>query len=228
MIKYASNAFLATKISFINEVAALSEAVGADVHEVARGMGLDNRIGRKFLHPGPGFGGSCFPKDTLAIQRMAKEHGLPGHVVNGVIRVNEEQIPRMVEKITKAVGGLSGKTLSFLGLAFKPNTSDTRESPAMRIIQELQSGGVAVRAFDPAAMDEAKHSLPKITYCADAYDAAKGGDALVIATEWNEFRNLDWERMRSALRAPVVVDLRNVYDPHHMREMGFRYTGVGR
>jgi UDPglucose 6-dehydrogenase len=228
MIKYASNAFLATKISFINEMAALSEAVGADVHEVARGMGLDNRIGRKFLHPGPGYGGSCFPKDTLAIQKMAKEHGLPGHVVNGVIRVNEEQIPRMVEKITTAVGGLSGKTLSFLGLAFKPNTSDTRESPAMRIIQELQSGGVNVRAFDPAAMDEAKHALPKITYCADAYDAAKGGDALVIATEWNEFRNLDWERMRSALRAPVVVDLRNVYDPHHMREMGFRYTGVGR
>jgi len=228
MIKYASNAFLATKISFINEMAALSEAVGADVHEVARGMGLDNRIGRKFLHPGPGYGGSCFPKDTLAIQKMAKEHGLPGHVVNGVIRVNEEQIPRMVEKITTAVGGLSGKTLSFLGLAFKPNTSDTRESPAMRIIQELQGGGVTVRAFDPAAMDEAKHALPEITYCADAYDAAKGGDALVIATEWNEFRNLDWERMRSALRAPVVVDLRNVYDPHHMREMGFRYTGVGR
>jgi len=228
MIKYASNAFLATKISFINEMAALAEAVGADVHEVARGMGLDNRIGRKFLHPGPGFGGSCFPKDTLAIQRMAKEHGLPGHVVNGVIRVNEEQIPRMVEKIDKSVGGLRGKTLSFLGLAFKPNTSDTRESPAMRIIQELQQGGATVRAFDPAAMDEAKHFLPSIAYCADAYDAAKGGDALIIATEWNEFRNLDWERMRGALRAPVVVDLRNVYDPHHMREIGFRYTGVGR
>ena len=228
MIKYASNAFLATKISFINEMASLAEAVGADVHEVARGMGLDNRIGRKFLHPGPGFGGSCFPKDTLAIQRMAKEHGLPGHVVNGVIRVNEEQIPRMVEKITRSVGGLRGKTLSFLGLAFKPNTSDTRESPAMRIIHDLIEGGAAVRAFDPAAMDEAKHVLPAISYCADAYDAAKGGDALVIATEWNEFRNLDWERMRGALRAPVVVDLRNVYDPHHMREIGFRYTGVGR
>ncbi|HET8945896.1 MAG TPA: UDP-glucose/GDP-mannose dehydrogenase family protein [Candidatus Polarisedimenticolia bacterium] len=228
MIKYASNAFLATKISFINEMAALAEAVGADVHEVARGMGLDNRIGRKFLHPGPGFGGSCFPKDTLAIQRMAKEHGLPGHVVNGVIRVNEEQIPRMVEKITRAVGGLRGKTLAFLGLAFKPNTSDTRESPAMRIIHDLIEGGAAVRAFDPAAMDEAKHTLPAIAYCADAYDAGRGADALVIATEWNEFRNLDWERMRGALRAPVVVDLRNVYDPHHMREIGFRYTGVGR
>jgi UDPglucose 6-dehydrogenase len=228
MIKYASNAFLATKISFINEMAALSEAVGADVHEVARGMGLDNRIGRKFLHPGPGYGGSCFPKDTLAIQKMAKEHGLPGHVVNGVIRVNDEQIPRMVEKITKAVGGLKGKTLSFLGLAFKPNTSDTRESPAMRIIQDLLQAGAAVRAFDPAAMDEARHGLPGIAYGTDAYDAAKGGDALIIATEWNEFRNLDWERMRGALRAPVVVDLRNVYDPHHMREMGFRYTGVGR
>jgi UDPglucose 6-dehydrogenase len=228
MIKYASNAFLATKISFINEMAALSEAVGADVHEVARGMGLDNRIGRKFLHPGPGYGGSCFPKDTLAIQKMAKEHGLPGHVVNGVIRVNDEQIPRMVEKITKAVGGLEGKTLSFLGLAFKPNTSDTRESPAMRIIQDLLREGASVRAFDPAAMEEAQHVLPGIAYGSDAYDAAKGGDALIIATEWNEFRNLDWERMRGALRAPVVVDLRNVYDPHHMRELGFRYTGVGR
>ncbi|HZN02036.1 MAG TPA: UDP-glucose/GDP-mannose dehydrogenase family protein, partial [Candidatus Polarisedimenticolia bacterium] len=155
MIKYASNAFLATKISFINEVAALSEAVGADVHEVARGMGLDNRIGRKFLHPGPGFGGSCFPKDTLAIQRMAREHGLPGHVVSGVIKVNDEQIPRMVEKITRAVGGLKGKTLGVLGLAFKPNTSDTRESPAVRIIQEMVQAGASVRAFDPAAMEEA-------------------------------------------------------------------------
>ena len=228
MIKYASNAFLATKISFINEMAALAEAVGADVHEVARGMGLDNRIGRKFLHPGPGFGGSCFPKDTLAIQKMAREHNLPGHVVNGVIRVNEEQIPRMVDKITRAVGGLKGKILGVLGLAFKPNTSDTRESPAMRIIQEVLKEGATVRAFDPAAMDEAKHTLPAIAYAADAYDAARGADALIIATEWNEFRNLDWDRMRSALKAPVVVDLRNVYDPHHMREAGFRYTGVGR
>ena len=228
LIKYASNAFLATKISFINEMAALSEAVGADVHEVARGMGLDNRIGRKFLHPGPGFGGSCFPKDTLAIRKMALEHGLPGHVVSGVIKVNDEQIPRMVEKITGAVGGLKGKTLGFLGLAFKPNTSDTRESPAVRIIQEVVKAGAQVRAFDPAAMEEARHALPGIAYAADAYDAARGADALVIATEWNEFRNLDWDRMRSSLKAPVVVDLRNVYDPQNMREAGFRYTGVGR
>jgi UDPglucose 6-dehydrogenase len=228
MIKYASNAFLATKISFINETAALCEAVGADVHEVARGMGLDNRIGRKFLHPGPGFGGSCFPKDTLAILKMARQHGLPAHVVGSVVEVNDEQIPRMVEKIARMAGGIKGKKLCFLGLAFKPNTSDTRESPAVRIIQEVLKQGAHVRAYDPAGMDEARHALRDIEYAEDAYDAATGCDALVIATEWNQFRNLDWDRMKTALKAKVVIDLRNVYDPVHMKELGFQYAGVGR
>jgi UDPglucose 6-dehydrogenase len=228
MIKYASNAFLATKISFINETAALCEAVGADVHEVARGMGLDNRIGRKFLHPGPGFGGSCFPKDTLAILMMARQHGLPAHVVGSVVEVNDEQIPRMVQKIARMAGGIQGKKLCFLGLAFKPNTSDTRESPAVRIIQEVLKQGAQVRAYDPAGMDEARHVLRDIEYAEDAYDAATGCDALVIATEWNQFRNLDWDRMKTALKAKVVIDLRNVYDPAHMKALGFQYAGVGR
>ncbi len=228
MIKYASNAFLATKISFINETAALCEAVGADVHEVARGMGLDNRIGRKFLHPGPGFGGSCFPKDTLAILRMARQHGLPAHVVGSVVEVNDEQIPRMVKKIARMAGGIQGKKLCFLGLTFKPNTSDTRESPAVRIIQEVLKQGARVRAYDPAGMDEARHVLRDIEYAEDAYDAATGCDALVIATEWNQFRNLDWDKMKTALKAKVVIDLRNVYDPAHMRALGFQYAGVGR
>jgi UDPglucose 6-dehydrogenase len=228
MIKYASNAFLATKISFINEMALLCDAVGADVHEVARGMGLDNRIGKKFLHPGPGYGGSCFPKDTLAVLRMAKEHGLPARLVSAVVEVNDEQIPRMVERIVRATDGLKGRMLCFLGLAFKPNTSDTRESPALRIISEVVKAGARVRAYDPAAMDEARQVLPGIEYAEDAYDAARGCDALVIATEWNQFRNLDWDRMKAALKTPVVVDLRNVYDPRHMRELGLRYTAVGR
>jgi UDPglucose 6-dehydrogenase len=228
MIKYASNAFLATKISFINEMALLCDAVGADVHEVARGMGHDNRIGKKFLHPGPGYGGSCFPKDTLAVLKMAKEKGLPGRLVSAVVAVNDEQIPRMVEKIARSVDGLKGRRLCVLGLAFKPNTSDTRESPAIRIIEELVKAGAKVRAYDPAAMDEARHALAGIEYAEDAYDAAKGCDALVIATEWNQFRNLDWDRMKAALAAPVVIDLRNVYDPRHMLGLGFRYTGVGR
>jgi UDPglucose 6-dehydrogenase len=228
MIKYASNAFLATKISFINEMAQLCEAVGADVREVARGMGLDNRIGRKFLHPGPGYGGSCFPKDTLSVLTMARQHGLPASLVSSVVKVNDEQIPRMVEKIDRAVGGLRGRKLCLLGLSFKPNTSDTRESPAIRIAQELLKGGAQVRAFDPAAMAEARLVLPSLEYAEDAYDAARGCDAMVIATEWNEFRSLDWERVRATLKSPVVVDLRNVYDPKHMTEIGFRYAGVGR
>jgi len=228
MIKYASNAFLATKISFINEMAQLCEAVGADIHEVARGMGLDNRIGRKFLHPGPGYGGSCFPKDTLSVLTMARQHGLPASLVASVVKVNDEQIPRMVEKIDRAVGGLQGKKLCLLGLSFKPNTSDTRESPAIRIAQELLNGKARVRSFDPAAMDEARHVLPNLEFAEDAYDAARDCDALILATEWNEFRSLDWERLRSMLKAPIVVDLRNVYDPKHMKELGFKYTGVGR
>ena len=215
MIKYASNAFLATKISFINEIAGLCEAVGADVHEVARGMGLDNRIGRKFLHPGPGFGGSCFPKDTHAVVRMSSE-------------VNQHQIVVMVEKITRAVGGLKGRTIACLGLSFKPNTSDTRDSPAIRIIQELLKGGARIRTYDPAAMQEAHHVLPEVAFAEDAYDAARGCDALVIVTEWNQFRSLDWERMKKTLNSPIVVDLRNVYEPDQMHRLGFAYTGVGR
>jgi UDPglucose 6-dehydrogenase len=228
MVKYASNAFLATKISFINEIANLCEAVGADVHEVARGMGLDNRIGRKFLHPGPGFGGSCFPKDTRAVASMAAQAGVPARIVDAVIAANEYQAGRMVEKIARAVGGLGGKTIAFLGLSFKPNTSDTRDSPALRIILDLVRAGVRVRAFDPVAMPEARQVLPGIDYAEDAYDAAKGCDALVIATEWNQFRSLDWDRMKKALKSPVVVDLRNVYEPEQMRELGVRYVGVGR
>ena len=228
MIKYASNAFLATKISFINEMAGLCEVVGADVHEVARGMGLDNRIGRKFLHPGPGYGGSCFPKDTRAVLSMAREAKVSARIVEAVVETNERQIDRMVDKIERAVGGLKGRRLAFLGLSFKPNTSDVRESPAVRIIRVLIDRGAAVRAFDPAAMDEARATLQDVEYAQDAYDAAAGCDALVIATEWNQFRNLDWGRMKAALRAAVVVDLRNVYEPSAMRELGLRYTGVGR
>ncbi len=228
MIKYASNAFLATKIGFINEMANLCEAVGADVHEVARGMGLDNRIGRKFLHPGPGFGGSCFPKDTRAVVRMAAESGVPARIVEAVIEVNENQIGRMVDKIARATGGLRGRTIACLGLSFKPNTSDTRESPAIRVIEGLLRGGAAVRAYDPAAMPEARPLLPDIVYAEDPYDAARGSDALVIATEWNQFRSLDWERMKRALASPTVVDLRNVYEPEALRALGFSYSGVGR
>jgi len=228
MIKYASNAFLATKISFINEIAALCEAVGADVHEVSRGMGLDNRIGKKFLHPGPGFGGSCFPKDTRAVVRMAAEAGVPARIVQAVIEVNEGQIGSMIAKIAGSVAGLNGKTIAFLGLSFKPNTSDTRDSPAIRIIQELLKGGARVRAYDPAAMQEASRVLPDVVYAEDPYDAAQGCDALVIATEWNQFRTLDWERMKQTLRSPTVVDLRNVYEPNQMKRLGYAYTSVGR
>ena len=228
MVKYASNAFLATKVSFINEIANLCEAVGADVHEVARGMGLDNRIGRKFLHPGPGFGGSCFPKDTRAVARMAADAGVPARIVEAVVEVNERQAGLMVEKITRAVGGLKGKTIACLGLSFKPNTSDTRDSPALRIIQEMLRAGAGVRAYDPVAMPEARQTLPNIAYAEDAYDAARGCDALVIATEWNQFRSLDWDRIKKALKSPVVVDLRNVYEPEQMKALGILYTGVGR
>jgi UDPglucose 6-dehydrogenase len=228
MIKYASNAFLATKISFINEIADLCEGVGADVHEVARGMGLDNRIGRKFLHPGPGFGGSCFPKDTRAVINMAREAGVTARLVEAVVEVNERRIGRMVEKIRRAVGGLEGRRLAVLGLAFKPNTSDIRESPSVRIIQALVKEGAVIRAYDPAAVEEARQVLPGVAYAEDAYDAARGCDALIIATEWNQFRGLEWERMKAALASPIVIDLRNVYEPRQMKEIGLVYVGVGR
>jgi UDPglucose 6-dehydrogenase len=228
MIKYASNAFLATKISFINEMANICEYVGADVHQVAKGMGLDGRIGRKFLHPGPGFGGSCFPKDILAIDKIARAHGYKFEIVQAVSRVNKRQKQRMVEKIDRAVGGVGGKVIALLGLSFKPNTSDTREAPSLTIIRGLQRRGAIVHAFDPAGMEEARKILKRVHYCKDAYDAAQGADALVIVTEWNQFRNLDWARMMQLLREPVVVDLRNIYEPDRMQALGFRYTCVGR
>lgn len=228
MIKYASNAYLATKISFINEIANICERVGADVHIVAKGMGFDNRIGPKFLHPGPGFGGSCFPKDTQAIVRIAKEHGYDFEIVKAVINVNERQRALMVEKIKDSIGDLKGKKIGVLGLSFKPNTDDMRDAPSIPIIKALQKEGARLKAYDPAAMEEARHYLSEIDYCSDPYEVAEGSDALVIITEWNQFRNLDIHRIKDLLKGPVVIDLRNIYDPKKMKEIGIRYTGVGR
>lgn len=228
MIKYAANAFLATKVSFINEIANLCEKVGADVHHVARAMGLDGRIGKKFLHPGPGYGGSCFPKDTRALSRMAQEKGYSFKILDSVIRVNEEQKKRMVVKIQEKVGDLRGKTIGILGLSFKPNTNDIRESSSMVIIGDLLAMGAKVKAFDPAAIDEAKAVLPEVEYGRDPYDVAKGSDALVLVTEWNQFRRLDLQRIKTLLKTPIFIDLRNVYDPDQMKRLGFNYCGVGR
>ncbi|MBI5189581.1 MAG: UDP-glucose/GDP-mannose dehydrogenase family protein [Nitrospirae bacterium] len=229
MIKYASNAFLATKISFINEVANICELVGADVHKVAVGMGLDNRIGGKFLHPGPGFGGSCFPKDTQAIVRIAKEHGYDFSIVGAVLDVNERQKERMVGKIVDIMGGdVSGKTIAVLGLSFKPNTDDMRDAPSVPIIKALQAKGAKVRAHDPVAMEEAKKFLPEITFSEGPYECSDGADALVIMTEWNQFLILDLKRLKDLMKNPVVADLRNVYEPARMRAEGFTYTCVGR
>ena len=228
MIKYASNAFLATKISFINEMANLCEKVGADVHQVAKGMGLDGRIGPKFLHPGPGYGGSCLPKDTLALVQMAKQNDCELELLSAVTRVNTKQRAVMVRKILQELKGAEGKNVGVLGLAFKPNTDDIRESPALEIIRALIKEGVKVRAFDPAAMDETRKVLKGIRYCDDAYDTAQHADAMVLMTEWNEFRNLDLVRLRQSVRNPVFIDLRNVYDEQRMKQAGFRYIGVGR
>ncbi len=228
MIKYAANAFLATKITFINEMAHLCEKVGADVHVVARAMGLDGRIGKKFLHPGPGFGGSCFPKDTLGLLNMGRQRGCELKLVDSVIKANEAQRLRMVEKIREMVGELRGKTIGVLGLSFKPNTSDIRESSSVIIIQRLQGEGAKIRAYDPAAIDEAKAVLRNVHYCSDPYGVAEGCDALVLATEWNQFRRLDLGRIRKSMNIPIFVDLRNVYDPAKMNEAGFTYCGVGR
>jgi UDPglucose 6-dehydrogenase len=228
MIKYASNAFLATKISFINEIANLCEKVGADVHHVARAMGLDGRIGRKFLHPGPGFGGACFPKDTRALATIAEETGEKLRVVSAVIEANDRQKLRMVEKIQEMVGGVEGKTIGVLGLSFKPNTDDIRESAAIVIIEKLQELGAKVKTYDPAAMETAKSVLKGVEFCSDPYKTARDCDALVLMTEWNEFRRLDFDRLRKDLKSPVFVDLRNVYDVSQMKEMGFKYCGVGR
>lgn len=228
LIKYAANAFLATKISFINEIAGLCEAVGCDVHEVARAIGMDRRIGGKFLHPGPGFGGSCFPKDTAGLVSMASELGCETRLVRAVIEVNQKQRLAMAPRIEKLAGGLDGKTVAVLGLAFKPETSDMREAPAVDIIRGLVAHGARVRAYDPAAMVEAQRILPEIEYAEDEYAAVDGADLLVFVTEWNQFRALDMQRVRDLMKTPKIADLRNIYDPADMRELGFDYMGVGR
>jgi len=228
LTKYAANAFLATKITFINEIANLCDAIGCDVHDVARGMGMDNRIGRKFLHPGPGYGGSCFPKDTRALTTVADQFGVETRIVDAVIDANERQREAMIPKIEKLVGDLSGKRIGMLGLSFKPETDDMRESPAIDIVNSLVAKGSTVKAFDPVAMEEAKHCLPNIEYAEDEYDAIRDADVLVIVTEWNQFRALDMDKVKSLLKSPKIADLRNIYEPEDMRELGFEYVGVGR
>ena len=228
LTKYVSNAFLAVKISFINEVANLCERVGADVHDVARGMGLDNRIGRLFLHPGPGFGGSCFPKDTQALLSISKNNDYQFRIVESAVKVNEQQRRLMVQKIKLAMSGVSGKTIAVLGLSFKPNTDDMREAPAVDIISALQKEGATIRAFDPVAMPEARKFLSNVEFGQDTYEIKSGADALVFITEWNEFRSLDLDKIKSLLKTPTVIDLRNIYDPQRLREKGFQYVCVGR
>jgi len=230
LIKYASNAFLATKITFINEVAELCDRLGADVHHVSRGMGLDKRIGPKFLHPGPGYGGSCFPKDTQAMSEIARKAGRPFEIVDTVIEVNNRIKERAVERVQEAIGeDINGKTVAVLGLSFKPETDDMRDSSSIPLVTALVEGGAKVKAFDPVAMDNARGMLPEaVQYCEDSYDAAEGADAMIIVTEWNQFRSLDMERVRSSLKQPVVIDLRNLYDPKRMKDQGFRYSSVGR
>ncbi len=228
LTKYAANAFLATKVSFINEIANLCDRIGCDVHDVSRAIGMDKRIGSKFLHPGPGFGGSCFPKDTRALASVAKQFDCESLIVNAVIEVNQRQGREMLAKIRKLVGPLQGKTIAVLGLAFKPETDDMREAPAIGIIHQLLDDGASVRAYDPVAKHEAGKVLPEIFYAEDEYTAVKGADALVFVTEWNQFRALDMLRIRDLMTTPKVADLRNIYEPEDMREMGFEYVGVGR
>ncbi len=230
LIKYASNAFLATKITFINEVAELCERLGADVHHVARGMGLDKRIGPKFLHPGPGYGGSCFPKDTQALTEIAREAGSPFEIVETVVSVNDRIKAGAVDRVRSALGGdATGKVVAVLGLSFKPETDDMRDSPSIPLIRALIQEGASVKAFDPEAMVNARQYLPdEVEYCTDSYEAAAGADALIIVTEWNQFRSLHMERIRSTLRNPTVIDLRNIYDPQRMKDQGFEYSSVGR
>jgi len=226
--KYAANAFLATKISFINEIANLCDQIGCDVHDVARAMGMDRRIGNKFLHPGPGYGGSCFPKDTRALSAVAKEFGVSSTIVDSVIQVNLRQRELMVAKIERQVGDLEGKAVTILGLSFKPETDDMRDAPAVDIITALQAKGALITAYDPVAMDEARKLFPDLKYSTDEYAAVNGADALIFVTEWNQFRALDMARVRTLMRSPKIVDLRNIYTPVAMREMGFDYVGVGR
>jgi UDPglucose 6-dehydrogenase len=232
MIKYASNAFLAVKIGFINEVANLCDRVGADVHVVAKGMGLDKRIGPKFLHPGPGYGGSCFPKDTRALAVLGARHQARQQIVEAAIDTNTRQRQLLVEKITGALGGVSGRQIAVLGIAFKPNTDDIRESPALYVCRQLTAAGASVRAYDPVAAHVAAIALSDlgsaVTFAGDAYDAARDADAVVIMTEWNEFRGLDLERLRGLMATPVIIDARNVLDPAQTRALGFDYVGTGR
>ncbi len=229
LIKYAANCFLATKITFINEIADLCERLGADVQDVAKGIGLDGRIGRYFLHAGPGFGGSCFPKDTAAFVRIAEEAGAPSEIVEAVLRRNTARKAAMVDKIVQACGGsVAGKTIAVLGVTFKPDTDDVRESPSLVILPGLIEQGAIARAFDPAGMEEARALLDGVVWCDDSYDTMTGADALVILTEWNEFRALDLERARDLLRTPLMVDLRNVYEPSEVAGAGMRYVSVGR
>jgi UDPglucose 6-dehydrogenase len=229
LTKYAANAFLAAKITFINEMADLCEAVGADVQQVARGIGLDGRIGTKFLHAGPGYGGSCFPKDTLALAKTAQDHGMPLRIVETVVAVNDQRKRAMARKVIRACGGsVRGKTIALLGLTFKPDTDDMREAPSLAIAAGLQDGGAKVRAYDPEGIEQARPLLPAVSFAEDAYSCAEGADAVVIVTEWNAFRALDLKRLHTVMRTPVLVDLRNIYDPAIAAQHGFAYQGVGR
>ena len=229
VIKYAANAFLATKITFINEMADLCEKVGANVQEVSRGIGLDGRIGRKFLNAGPGYGGSCFPKDTLALTKTANDYGAPVRIVDTVVEVNAARKKAMAAKVIKAMGGnVKGKTIGVLGLAFKQNTDDMRDAPSLDIIPALQAAGATIRAYDPEAMQEAEHLLKDVIFARNAYDAIEGADAMVIVTEWDQFRALDLERIKTALKTKTVIDLRNIYSPEDMAARGFAYTSIGR
>jgi UDPglucose 6-dehydrogenase len=229
LTKYAANGFLAMKISFINQVADLCEKVGADVHDVARGIGLDGRIGQKFLHPGPGYGGSCFPKDTRALVEIARQANAPISLIEATADFNEARKLQMAERVIAALGGsASGKTIALLGLTFKPNTDDMREAPSLAIAPALTMAGATVKAHDPEGMTEAKKLMPDLAYCADPYEAMTGADAVVFLTEWNSYRALDLKRMKAILRQPVVVDLRNIYRPSEMRAAGFRYSSIGR
>lgn len=228
LTKYAANAFLATKISFINEIANLCDKIGCDVHDVARSIGMDKRIGSKFLHPGPGYGGSCFPKDTSALASVARRYGSESLIVDSVIEVNRRQRELMIPKIEKLAGDLKGKTVAVLGLSFKPETDDMREAPSVDIIKALVDCGAKVRAYDPVAMSEAKKVLPDICFAEDEYAAVTGADVLVFMTEWNQFRALDMERIYKLMHAPRIADLRNIYEPSDMHALGFDYVGVGR
>ena len=229
LIKYAANTFLATKITFINEIADLCEKVGADVHDVAKGIGLDGRIGSKFLHPGPGYGGSCFPKDTMALVRTAQEVNSPLKIVETVVDVNSKRKKLMADKIIRGCeGSVRGKTIAILGITFKPNTDDIRDAPSLEIIPTLQKEGANIKAYDPEGMIEGKHVLTDVNWCENAYEAMEGAHAVAILTEWNEFRGLDVKRMKALLRKPTIIDLRNIYDPVKMQEIGFNYTSIGR